>query len=533
MVDRMDMIRRAIRCGEIPEFREWRHLPTSELTRAERVMRFIEMLPIPEGALVGQRMYLHDFQEAFIRSVYDSKAGTRRAIYSVARKSGKSAIVAGLLLAHIIGPEAKQNSQIVSGAMSRDQASLIFNLACKMIQLSDQFAKLVKIIPSGKRLIGLPMNVEYRALAADGKTAMGLSPVLVLMDELGQVRGPRSDFIDAITTASGAHKEALTITLSTQAATDNDLLSIWIDDAEKSGDPKTVCHVYEAPKDCDLMDEEAWQYSNPALGIFRSEDDLREQMERATRMPSSESSARNLLLNQRISVVNPFVSKSVWDSCSGEPESPDGMECYAGLDLSARTDLTAFVIAAVAPDGVRHVYPYFWTPQEGLYDRAKRDRVPYDVWVQQGFLRTTPGATVDYEFVVSEIAEICEGLDLRAIAFDRWRIDVFKKEMDRMGLALPMVEMGQGYKDQAPALDSLESELLNKRIQHGSHPVLTMCAANAVVTTDPTNSRKLDKHKATGRIDGMVALAMAIGIMSKHAEDPIDIDAFLSNPLVL
>lgn len=504
------------------------------MTRGEKVCQFIEQyLKIPEGAQVGKPIKLVEFQRRFILDIYDNPEGTTTAYLSVSRKNGKSALIAGILLAHLVGPEAVQNSQIVSGAMSRDQASLVFALACKMIQLNPKLAEIIHIIPSGKRLIGKPMNVEFKALAADGKTAHGLSPVLAILDEVGQVRGPQSDFIDAITTAQGAHESPLLIAISTQAATDNDLFSIWLDDARRSSDPHIVSHIYEAPKDCELDDEAAWQEANPALGIFRSLDDLRRQAERAMRMPTSEATFRNLVLNQRISVVNPFVSKSVWDSCGESPESPDGMECYAGLDLSARTDLTAFVIAAVDGSGVKHVYPYFWTPQEGLYDRAKRDRVPYDVWVQQGFLRTTPGATVDYEFVVSEIAEICEGLDLRAIAFDRWRIDIFKKEMDRMGLALPMVEMGQGYKDQAPALDSLESELLNKRIRHGSHPVLTMCAANAVVSSDPTNSRKLDKHKATGRIDGMVALAMAVGIMSKHSEDPFDLDAFLSDPIIV
>lgn len=491
------------------------------MTRGERVIAFIEQyLMIPEGAKVGQKIELADFQRQFILDIYDNPEGTTTAYLSVSRKNGKSALIAGILLAHLVGPEAVQNSQIVSGAMSRDQAALVFSLACKMIQLNPKLAEIIHIIPSGKRLIGKPMNVEFKALAADGKTAHGLSPVLAILDEVGQVRGPQSDFIDAITTAQGAHESPLLIAISTQAATDNDLFSIWLDDAARSKDPHIVSHVYEAPKDCELDDEAAWKKANPALGIFRSLDDLKRQAERAMRMPTSEATFRNLVLNQRISVVNPFVSKSVWDSCGESPESPDGMECYAGLDLSARTDLTAFVIEAIDHQGMRHVYPYFWTPQEGLYDRAKRDRVPYDVWVQQGFLRTTPGATVDYEFVVSEIAEICEGLDLRAIGFDRWRIDVFRKEMDRLGVEFPLVEFGQGFKDMAPALDNLEADLLNKRVRHGMHPVLTMCAANAVVSSDPAGGRKLDKFKATGRIDGMVALAMATGISAKHEKEP-------------
>ena len=155
------------------------------MTRAARIIEFIQRYCVtPEGASVGQPMVLAEFQKQFIRDVYDNPAGTRRAILSIARKNGKSGLIAGLLLAHLVGPEAKQNTQIASGALSKEQASLIFSLACKMVQQSPKLAPLVRIIPSGKRLIGLPLNVEYKALAADGKTAHGLSPVLAILDEI-------------------------------------------------------------------------------------------------------------------------------------------------------------------------------------------------------------------------------------------------------------------------------------------------------------------------------------------------------------
>lgn len=489
------------------------------MTRAARIIEFIERYClVPDGAQVGQPLVLAEFQKQFIRDVYDNPAGTRRAILSVARKNGKSGLIAGLLLAHLVGPEAKQNAQIVSGAMSRDQAALVFNLASKMVQLSPKLSAIVRIIPSGKRLLGLPLNTEYKALAADGKTAHGLSPVLAILDEIGQVRGPQSDFIDAITTSQGAHEAPLLIAISTAAANDADLLSQWIDDARNSQDPRIVCHVYEAPAGCDLLDESAWRAANPALGTFRSLDDLREQLTQAQRMPSMENSARNLLLNQRVSTVSPFISPDVWKSCGSSVASFDrGFPVWCGIDLSARLDLTAMVIVGQVDD-VWHVQAYFWTPEQGLADRARRDRAPYEVWHRQGYLRTTPGASVDYEHVAADIAEILADLDVRGIAFDRWRIDLLKKEFDRLGIDLPLVEHGKGFKDMSVALDALEAELLNGRIAHGGHPVLTMCAANAVVTKDPAGGRKLDKAKATGRIDGLQALAMSMGIASKATE---------------
>ena len=487
------------------------------MTRAARIIEFLERYVLtPEGASVGKPLVLAEFQKQFIRDVYDNPHGTRRAILSIARKNGKSGLIAGLLLAHLVGPEAKQNTQIASGALSKEQASLIFSLACKMVQLSPKLSSIVRIIPSGKRLIGLPLNVEYKALAADGKTAHGLSLSLALLDEIGQVRGPQSDFIDAITTSQGAHEAPLLIAISTQAANDADLLSTWIDDARNSNDPRIVCHVYEAPAGCDLLDESAWKAANPALGTFRSLDDLREQLTQAQRMPSMENSARNLLLNQRVSTVSPFISPDVWKSCAGRVLPFDG-PVFAGLDLSARTDLTALVIVGQVDD-VWHVQPHFWTPEIGLADRARRDRAPYDVWARQGLLHTTPGATVDYEHVAQDMAALLSDLDVQAVAYDRWRIDLLRKELEKLGADLPLTEWGQGFKDMAPALDALEAELLNGRIAHGGHPVLTMCAANAVVTKDPAGGRKLDKAKATGRIDGLQALAQAMGVASKATE---------------
>lgn len=496
---------------------------SKRLTRAGRVIAFVETYcVVPEGALVGRPLRLERFQKDFIRAIYDNKSGTRRAILSIARKNGKSGLIAGILLAHLVGPEARRNSQIVSGAMSRDQAALVFALAAKMVQLSERLSKIVKIIPSGKRLIGLPLNVEYRALSADGTTAHGLSPVLAILDEVGQVRGPRSEFVDAITTSQGAHAEPLLMVISTQAPTDADLLSIWIDDALAGHDKQTVCHLHAAPEDCDLTDKRAWKAANPAIGKFRDAEDVRRQAEEATRLPSAEAKFRNLILNQRVEAHAPFVSRSVWQSCDGAPAPWHGHKVFAGLDLSSTTDLTALVLIWRDEAQVWHVHPYFWAPEQGLSDRARRDRTPYDVWVRQGHMETTPGQSVDYDFVAARVLEVADECDL-TLAFDRWRIATFRQSLARLGadesLGERLREFGQGFASISPALDLLEADLLNGRLRHGAHPVLTMCAANAVVVKDAAGNRKLDKSKSTGRIDGMVALTMARGLAGA---DPVE-----------
>jgi phage terminase large subunit-like protein len=361
------------------------------------------------------------------------------------------------------------------------------------------------------------MNTEFRAISAEGKTAHGLSPILAILDELGQVRGPQSDFVDAITTSQGAHDAPLLMVISTQAPNDNDLLSIWLDDAKTSKDKRIVSHVYEAAKNCELMDRSGWKAANPAIGKFRSLADVKEQAERAGRMPSSEPTYRNLVLNQRIEMMAPFISRGVWVLNSDTPDDQVFYEepVYCGLDLSAKTDLTSMVMIAYREKW--HVKAYFWTPAKGLRDRSKRDRAPYDVWESQGLIRAIPGAAVDYEAVAKDMVDILQDCDVHAIGFDRWRFDLLQKELTEIGADWPLFPFGQGFKDMAPAIDMLEELLLNEQIAHGDNPVLTMCMANARIEKDAAGNRKMNKAKATGRIDGAVALAMAVG-MSKVPE---------------
>jgi phage terminase large subunit-like protein len=489
------------------------------LTRGERVIAFIERYcRVPEGKLVGQPVRLAPFQKRFILDVYDNPAGTSMAILSIARKNGKSALIAGILLAALVGPEAVQNSQIVSGAQSRDQSALVFKLAAKMVRLSPELRDLVRIVPSTKVLIGLRRNVEYRALSAEAKTAHGLSPILAILDETGQVRGPQDDFVDAITTAQGAHERPLVIVISTQAPTDADLLSVWIDDAMKATDPTLVCHLYTAPDDAMLDDPRAWEAANPAIDLFRSREDVDKQAQRAGRMPSAENTFRNLILNQRVSTTSPFISRNAWLACAGAPDPEVFERCpvYAGLDLSSKLDLTALVLVASDEDGVHHVRPYFWTPRETIAERARRDRAPYEEWVRAGALMTTPGSAIDYDVVARWIGDELPGIDLRVVMFDRWRVDTLRRDLERIGVDLPLEPHGQGFKDMAPALDQIETLLIDQKLRHGGHPVLTSNAANAVVETDAAGNRKLTKAKATGRIDGLVALVMAVAGASRN-----------------
>lgn len=488
------------------------------LTRGERVCAFIERYCIvPEGTLVGQPMRLDPFQREFILAVYDNPARTALAILSMARKNGKTGLIAAILLVHICGPEAVTNSQIVSGAMSREQASIVFELAAKMIRMNAALAARCRIVPSRKRIYGLARNVEYRALASDGKRAHGLSPLVAVLDEVGQVKGPRSEFVDAITTAQGAHEAPIVFVISTQAASDADMLSIWIDDAKQGGDPHTVLRLYEAANDAAIDDRDAWRAANPALGTFRSLSDMEKQAKKAARIPSFAPTFRNLHLNQRVEFSAPLFPMDLWKACGSLEVIPHGgvHEMFAGLDLSAVSDLTALVAVWFA-EGRWNVLARFWAPAVGVMERAKRDRVPYDVWAQQGWLTLTPGATVDYDVVAEDIIELTAGWNLKGLAFDRWRIDVLKASLVRKGASPQLIELmvpfGQGYRSMSPAIDEVEKDLLNTRLAHGNNPLLNMCAGNAVAVIERgTGDRKPDKSRRTRRIDGAVGLIQARG----------------------
>jgi phage terminase large subunit-like protein len=500
-------------------------------TRAERNIAWIEAFcHIPEGKLVGQPVKLTAEQKRWMVMIYDSP--TRLFILSMGRKNAKTAFSAMLLLLHLCGPEAIANSQLPSIAQSRDQAAILFALAAKMVRMSPDLDDCIKVVDSKKQLLCPELGTVYTAFSADADKSMGFSPAFCVVDELGQVRGPRSELYEALDTASAAHDNPLTIIISTQAPTDGDLLSILIDDALTGADPKNKVVLYTAPMDADPFSEQAIRSANPHYDVFMNKDEVLRQAKNAKRMPSAEAGYRNLILNQRVEASNPFITRSVWQENGEKPEKLEGLSVYGGLDLSSVSDLTALVL--VSTDG--DVHARFWLPGDGIEEKSRSDRVPYDIWAKQGHLLTTPGRSIEYEFVADALRSIFDTCDVKAMAFDRYNMKFLRPWLEKVGFSEEelerFVEFGQGFVSMSPAIRELESKLLQKKLKHGNHPVLTMCAANAVTVNDPAGNRKFTKQKATGRIDGMVALAMAVGVMPDSTESG-DIDAFLRNAISL
>jgi phage terminase large subunit-like protein len=494
------------------------------LTRAERNIQWIEThCRIPEGKDVGKPVKLREWQKAEIRKIYDNPHGTRRAIVSFGRKNAKTTLAAFLLLLHTCGPEARPNSQLNSAAQSKDQAAILFKLAAKVVRLSPTLNPVVVIRDTIKEIACPELGTLYKALSAEASTAYGLSPAFLVHDELGQVKGPRSELYDALETAVGAHENPLSIIISTQAPTDADLLSVLIDDALTGNDPRVVLSLYTSDPDDDPFAEKTIRKANPAFGDFLNAVEVLAMAEDARRMPSRENEYRNLVLNQRVDRNSPFISKSLWQANGGVVGDWGDAEVFSGLDLSAVHDLTAHVPVAWQEDAWE-VKPTFWLPESGLLEKSRADRVPYDLWAQQGHLLTTPGKAIEFEWVARQLYAFDQEHNWVKCAFDRWGMKHLRPWLIKAGftesrLEELFVEFGQGFRSMSPALRDTEAALLSGKVRHGDHPVLTMCAANAVVTMDPAGNRKLNKAKAAGRIDGMVALAMAFGVAPAEPEE--------------
>ena len=480
---------------------------------------------MPEGKLVGQPVRLTAEQRQWLAMIYDSP--TRLFVLSMGRKNAKTTFSAMLLLLHLAGPEARANAQLYSAAQSRDQAAILFSLAAKIVRMSPDLAHYVQIRDTAKQLLCPELGTVYRALSADASTNYGLSPSFVVHDELGQVRGPRSELYEALETACAAQLDPLSVVISTQAPTDADLLSVLIDDARTGADPRVKLALYTAEMGLDAFSDEAIRQANPHFDVFMNRDEVRRQAEDARRMPSREASYRNLILNQRVEARQPFISRGVWEENGAAPEgeTPAG-PCWLGLDLSSVSDLTALVSVSRSGDAW-DVHSTFWLPGDGLADKARADRVPYDVWQDLGALRATPGAAIDYDYVAEHLRWLFDVCDVRGVAFDRYNMRFLRPCLIRAGFSDEelgrFVEFGQGFVSMSPALRELEALLLGRKLRHGMHPVLTMCAANATIQADPAGNRKFTKTKSSGRIDGIVALAMAVSIATVGEEMNADL----------
>ena len=496
--------------------------------KARRVVRFIECLKHTKGEFHGKPFKLLPWQEKVIRDVFgtvrDEDPSMRQyttAYIEIPKKQGKSELGAALALNMLINDD-EWKAEVYSCASDRQQAAIVFDVAVDMVRQNPTLSRLIKIIPSTKRMVYQPTGSIYQVLSSEVATKHGLNVSACIFDELHTQ--PTRALYDVMTQGSGdARKQPLWFFLTT-AGTDRNSVC-WevhqkaLDILEgRKHDPRFYPVVYGLPDDADWQDEQNWYKCNPSLGYTITIDKVRDAYRKALETPADENMFRQLRLNQWVKQSVRWMPMDKWDEC-GAPVIPSDLEgrvCYAGLDLSSTSDLTTLVLVFPPSDEVEpyQILPFFWLPEETLPLRVRRDHVMYDVWEKQGFLQTTEGNVVHYGFIEKFICELGEKYNIREIAYDRWNATQMVQNLEDDGYT--MIPFGQGFRDMSPPTKELMRLVLEHRLAHGGHPVLRWNMDNAFVRTDPAGNLKIDKQKSTEKVDGAVALVMALDRAMKN-----------------
>jgi phage terminase large subunit-like protein len=489
--------------------------------------------------LPGQRSFIDDI---FSRPDSDP---VRIAVHSESRGNGKSGLAQALVCAGLVGPLAVARGEIYAAAVDRTQSSKLFNEVEATILAVPELAAQCNIQRFAKKievLEGDGAGSIFEAMSGDARKGHGLAPgPLWIYDELARVQD--RELLDALITGMNK-RPCLGIVLSTQAPTDDHPLSQLIDNGLNGTDRSILVRLTQAPPEADPFDPATLRACNPAIGHFLDERGLLAEQERARLIPSFEPAFRNLRLNQRVdaNAEARVVPITVWRQGAElvNREALKGRRCFGGLDLSGKHDLTALVLVFPSddPEPIFDVLPLFWTPQDALAARRAAEQQRFKEWIAADYMKAIPGPTIRTGFIAAELARIQTEFDVRAIAYDRWRIDDLKQDLADADCTIPLEPRGQGFKDAGPDIEVLAELALTGRLRHGGHPVLTAAVANAVTVSDPAGNLKVDKERGNKRgpvrIDGAVALAMALGLASRHVEapKPLPLDDFLRNPVI-
>ena len=521
---------------------------TWSVEKAARAMAFFEdCLRLNGGQFEGQPFALGPWQAFVVGSLFGWLRGDVRrfrvAYVETGKGSGKSPLAAGVGMKGLVADD-EARAEIYAGATKRDQAMVLFRDAVAMYQQSPALLSVLTSSGSGENVWNLGYRQTggfFRAISADDGQS-GPRPHIALIDEVHEHK--TTQVVEMLRAGTKSRRQALIFMITNSGAGKNTPAGIYHDYAcEVAGGKRDddaffgfVCGLDEG--DDPLTDESCWPKANPSLQLANLPglQYLREQVTEARGMPAKEAIVRRLNFCQWTAAINPWLSAHVWDPCqqSFTVAQLRGRRAFGGLDLSSTTDLTAFVLL-VEPEqagGAWSILAWCWLPDEGLADRAQRDRVDYAAWKRAGYIETTAGRAISKRAVLQRVAQICSEFDVQGIAADRWRLEDFQQQAADDGISLPaLVPFGQGFKDMSPAIDAFETAILNRTVQHNGHPVLTWCAANAVTDSDPAGNRKLNKAKATGRIDLVVAAVMAYASVSALPSEP-DLSDFLNNPVV-
>lgn len=491
-----------------------------EKEAADYAVNFINCLCHTKGTWAGKAFELIPWQEQIVRDIFGilKPNGYRQfntAYIEIPKKQGKSELAAAVALLLTCG-DGEERAEVYGCAADRQQASIVFEVAADMIRMCPALNKRCKILAATKRIIYLPTNSFYQVLSAEAYSKHGFNIHGVVFDELHTQ--PNRKLFDVMTKGSGDARMQPLYFLITTAGTD--IHSICYETHQKAKDilegrkidPTFYPVIYGAEMDDDWTDPKVWKKANPSLGITVGIDKVKAACESAKQNPSEENSFRQLRLNQWVKQSVRWMPMEKWDACAFpvNEEELEGRICYGGLDLSSSTDITAFVLVFPPEDeeGRYTILPYFWIPEDNIDQRVVKDHVPYDIWERQGYLLSTEGNVIHYGYIENFIESLGERFNIREIAFDRWGAVQMVQNLEGMGFTV--IPFGQGFKDMSPPTKELMKLTLEKRIEHGGHPVLRWMMDNIYIRTDPAGNVKADKEKSTEKIDGVVATIMAL-----------------------
>ena len=488
--------------------------------KADRAVAFIEHLCHTKGKWAGKPFLLLPWQEQIVRDLFGivKKNGKRQfltAYIEIPKKNGKSELAAAIAL-YLLYADNEPSAEVYGAACDRNQASIVFDVARQMVEMSPALMRRSKIRSAGKRIINYRNAGFYQVLSAETGTKHGLNVSGLVFDEIHAQ--PNRKLYDVLTKGSGDAREQPLFFIITTAGNDKNSICYELHTkaldlmAGRKKDATFYPVVYGLEHEEDWTDEANWYKANPSLGHTIQIDRVREAYRNAVENPAEENVFKQLRLNIWTSASIRWIPEQVYDK-GNLPIDRDflrGRMCYGGLDLSSTTDITAFVLVFPPEDenGKYTILPYFWIPEDNLDLRVRRDHVPYDVWERQGFLQTTEGNVVHYGYIEKFIESLGERFNIREIAFDRWGAVQMVQNLEGMGFTV--VPFGQGFKDMSPPTKELMKLVLEQKIAHGGHPVLRWMMDNIFIRTDPAGNIKPDKEKSTEKIDGAVATIMAL-----------------------
>ena len=497
-------------------------LPTShyDKKKADRAVTFIENLCHTKGKWAGTPFWLLPWQEQLIRDIFgivkpDGNRQFRTAFVEICKKVGKSELAAAVAL-YLLYADNEPSAEVYGAAADRQQASIVFDVAKQMVEMSPALMKRSKLMGATKRIVNYSNAGYYQVLSAEVGGKHGFSVSGLVFDEIHTQ--PNRQLYDVLTKGSSDARQNPLHFIITTAGNDRhsiayELHTKAVDILEgRRVDPTFYPVVYGLKDDEDWEDEENWYKVNPSLGYTVDIERLRDAYREAKQNPADEITFKWLRCNMWVSSTVAWIPDAIYmrGNESIEAASLEGRDCYAGLDLSSTGDITALVLIFPPRDeNEKYVLlPYFWIPEETIPRRVKANSVPYDIWEKQGYIMSTEGNVIHYDFIEKFIMDLSEKYHILEIAVDRWNATQMIQNLEGEGFTI--VPFGQGFSSMSAPTKEFYRLLMEGRIIHGGNPVLRWMAGNVVIDTDPAGNIKVTKAKSKEKIDGIVAAIMAL-----------------------